>query len=96
MTNNYNVPQGKFSLGGIVITPAADEKLPPLDISRCLLRHCRGDWGDVSAENRDRNESAVRNRNGIFSVYHDRNGVVFWIITEADRSVTTVLLPDDY
>jgi hypothetical protein len=96
MTNSYNVPQSRFALGKIVITSTADEKLPPLNISRALMRHCQGDWGDVSDEDRDRNESALWEVGILHSVYHDRNGVVFWVITEADRSVTTVLLPDDY
>jgi hypothetical protein len=96
MTNSYNVPLSKFALGKIVITSAADEKVPPLDVSKAVMRHSLGDWGDVSAEDRDRNESALWEAGRLHSVHHARNGLVFWIITEADRSVTTVLLPDDY
>ena len=96
MTNNYDVPHGKFSLGGIVITPAADDKLPPLDISQALLRHGRGDWGDVNDEERAANNWAVLSWGRMCSIYKDRNGTAFWVITEADRSTTTVLLPDDY
>jgi hypothetical protein len=96
MTNIHNVPQSKFTLGGIVITPAADLKLPPLDISRALMRHCLCDWGDVSDDEKAANGRALQDGLRLLSVYHDRNGVVFWVITEADRSTTTVLLPDDY
>ena len=66
------------------------------EIGTALVRHARGDWGDVSTEDRDANESALWDGNRLFSVYHDRNGVKFWIITEADRNTTTVLLPSDY
>ena len=96
MTNIYRVPQPKFPLGELYVTAAVDKTLAPEDIQTALVRHARGDWGDLNTEDRDRNESALCEAGGFHSVYHDRNGVTFWIITEADRSVTTVLLPDDY
>jgi hypothetical protein len=96
MSKIFCVPQSKFPLGEIVITAAADLKLPPLDISPALMFHCRGEWGDVSNDDRAANERALQDGSRLMSVYHARNGVVFWVITEADRSVTTVLLPDDY
>ena len=95
MTDN-SIPLPKFSLGRIVMTESATQTLPHNDIATALLRHARGDWGDVCAEDKNANESALLEASRLHSVYHDSNGVTFWIITEADRSVTTVLLPDDY
>jgi hypothetical protein len=96
MTNIYTVPQPKFSLGELYITAAVDKTLAPEEIQTALVRHARGDWGDVSADDRDENESALGEARRLMSVYRDSKGVEFWIITEADRNVTTVLLPDDY
>ena len=55
-----------------------------------------GDFGDVSEEDWELNEEAVDTGDRILSAYHDRNGVKFWIITEWDRSATTILLPSEY
>jgi len=96
MTNSYTAPLPKFSLGRIVMTQSVSEMLRLNDIATALLRHARGDWGDVCAEDRDANQSALWDGTRLFSVYHDRKGVKFWIMTEADRNTTTVLLPDDY
>jgi hypothetical protein len=86
----------KFPPGRPVSTPGALETLNPEDIYKCLLRHVQGDWGDLSEEDRQENELSLREGFRLFSVYHDRNGTKFWIITEADRSVTTILLPSEY
>lgn len=86
----------KFKLGSTFITPPARDTLVPADVVTALTRHAAGDWGDVCPDDRAENEFAVTRRLRLFSVYHDSNGTKFWIITEADRSVTTVLLPDDY
>ena len=96
MTNIYTVAQPKFSLGELYITAAVDKTLAPEEIQTALVRHARGDWGDVSDDDRDENESALWEARRLMSVYRDTKDVEFWIITEADRSVTTVLLPDDY
>ena len=96
MTNCYTAPLPKFSLGRIVMTQSVSQTLSLHEIGTALLRHAQGDWGDVCAEDRDANESALWDGNRLFSVYHDRKGVKFWIITEADRNTTTVLLPHDY
>jgi hypothetical protein len=96
MTDRYNAPVPKFSLGRIVMTESATQTLLHNDIATALLRHARGDWGDVCTEDRDANESALWDGLRLFSVYHDRKGVKFWIMTEADRNTTTVLLPHDY
>ena len=86
----------KFPLGQVVITPASDQALQPLDVYTAIKRHQRGDWGDISEEDRAENELSLREGFRLFSVYHSEAGVKFWVITEADRSVTTVLLPSDY
>lgn len=83
-------------LGRTVITPAALATLNPDDVVASLARHARGDWGDISPEDRKENEYSVLRRLRLLSAYSDRNGTRFWVITEADRSATTVLLPDDY
>jgi hypothetical protein len=85
-----------FPLGQVVITANARDKLHPADIPLALARHTRGDWGDVDDHDRRENEISVNQRLRLFSVYHDRNKTKFWIITEADRSATTILLPEDY
>lgn len=86
----------KFPLGQLVTTPAALESVDPEDMRNCLARHAAADWGDLCAEDRAENEIALQNELRIFSVYRDRKGVKFWIITEADRSSTCILLPTDY
>lgn len=86
----------QFSLGQTVITRGALETLHPDDVGDALRRHERGDWGDVSAADRAENELSLKNDFRLLSSYRDRTGTVFWIITECDRSATTVLLPEDY
>jgi hypothetical protein len=96
MTDSYRVPLPRFSLGRIVMAESVSQTLSLHDIATALLRHAQGDWGDACVEDRDANESALWEASRLHSVYHDRKGVRFWIITEADRNTTTVLLPDDY
>ncbi len=86
----------KFPLGQTLITPNALSRLDAADVQLALGRHVRGDWGDCGPEDRRENEYALPRHLRLLSVYHDRNGRKFWIITEADRSATTVLMPDDY
>ena len=85
-----------FKLGQTLITPNARDTLNPEDVRAALQRHARCDWGDCSEDDAVENEFALDKYLRLFSVYHDRNGVKFWIITEADRQVTTILLPEDY
>ena len=86
----------KFELGHMCITPAALNILHPEDVYAAFRRHAIGDWGDVCEEDRAENEFSLDKHLRLLSVYRDRNGRKFWIITEADRSATTVLLPEDY
>jgi len=85
-----------FALGQIVATPNALQQLSQSDILAGLQRHQVGDWGDVSAEDRQANDRASIDGTRLFSVYQSEAGTKFWIITEADRSATTVLMPEDY
>ncbi len=86
----------KFALGQIVATPNALSAIPNPEIQSALSRHLSGDWGDVCAEDRAANEQALLESTRLFSVYRTSAGTKFWIITEADRSLTTILLPEDY
>ncbi len=86
----------KFPLGRLMATPNAVHTVPNDDIQCALLRHHHGDWGDVCPEDHASNELALVEGSRLFSVYHTLSGVKFWIITEWDRSVTTILLPEDY
>ena len=94
--SDKNVPIALFRLGRIVATPNALGKLSHPDIFQALQRHQAGDWGDVDEEDRQANDRALTEGTRLFSVYHAANGVKFWVITEADRSATTFLLPEDY
>lgn len=94
--NSVNTQQKSFSLGQVVITPSARDELHPDDVAQSLVRHARGDWGDCGKADAAENELSLREGFRLFSVYHDRSGTKFWIITEADRKVTTILLPEDY
>ena len=89
-------PIAKFRLCKIVSTPNALSQLTQDDILLAIQRHQAGDWGDVGAHDRAANDQALVEGTRILSVYHAANGTKFWLITEADRSVTTILLPEDY
>ena len=86
----------KFRLGHIVATPNALSQLTPEDITRAIGRHQSGDWGDVCDEDRQENDLSLQKGFRLLSVYQSGQGVKFWLITEADRSATTVLMPEDY
>jgi hypothetical protein len=87
---------GKFQLGRVVITQNALDKLFEESVQVALGRHAACDWGDLDEEDKQSNDGAVVHGFRILSAYQDKNNVKFWIITEANRSVTTVLLPEDY
>ena len=79
-----------------MITPGATSALESSEVFNALRRHSSGDWGDVDEHDHKENELSVSHNMRIFSVYHTSIGQKFWIITEADRSYTTVLLPEEY
>ncbi|MEZ6063689.1 MAG: hypothetical protein R3C19_25350 [Planctomycetaceae bacterium] len=85
-----------FELGSTVITPAALDRLPAAEVQSALARHVTGDWGDLDDDDLAANAAAIADGSRIFSVYHASDGTKFYVITEADRSSTCVLLPEDY
>jgi hypothetical protein len=87
---------GLFSLGEVVATPGVLVDVNETEISTALARHSMGDWGDLCQEDIDENNRALREGSRLFSSYQSSQQVKFWIITEWDRSVTTVLLPSEY
>ena len=95
MSANH-VPVALFRLGRIVTTPAALGRLSHDDILAGIQRHQAGDWGDLCEEDKRENQFALEKGFRLFSTYLAVNGVKFYVITEADRSVTTILLPEDY
>jgi hypothetical protein len=85
-------------LGRLLSTPAALQTMDeaqqlPLDL---FMRHQRGDWGEVGNDDKQANEQALENGERLLSAYRLKTGVKVWVITEADRSATTILLPDEY
>ncbi len=85
-----------FPMGRLCATPGALEAVSPEDIAVALDRHLKCDWGDVCEADKHYNNEALRDGDRLLSAYHTSEGQKFWIITEADRSATTVLLPDEY
>jgi hypothetical protein len=85
-----------FPLGKLVATPAAMQAVPLEVIIGALVRHGRGDWGNVGAEDWEANQQALKNGGRLVSAYYTKDSGKFLIITEADRSLTTVLLPEEY
>ena len=88
--------EAMFPHGLLVCTANASRTIAANEITAALTRHLHGDWGDVGKEDWAENDWSLKNGFRLFSVYHTSSGVKFWIITEADRSATTVLLPTDY
>lgn len=88
----------KFPLGKTVITRGADEAFAKTgdDPAIYLRRHHGADWGELSQEDVEVNEDGLKNEGRLMSVYRIKDGTKIWVITEWDRSVTTILLPDEY
>jgi len=89
-------PRPRFPLGEVVLTGNALRTIPAAEMQAGLARHAAGDWGELCDEDRLENERAAVAGGRLLSVYRSQAGVRFWIITEGDRSVTTLLLPQDY
>jgi hypothetical protein len=83
-------------IGRTVITRSAQSSLSEIDIEVALMRHARGDWGIVDDHDRAVNDHAFEIGERLVSVFRSEAGERFYVITEWDRSVTTVLLPEDY
>jgi hypothetical protein len=91
-------PKPLFDLGQVVGTPGAlaalkEAEQHPVEL---LARHVVGDWGDLPEEDKEENELSVKEGFRILSAYKLQSGVKIWVITEADRSATTILLPEEY
>ena len=90
----------KFDTGQVVCTTNLQNKVGEDNmssvVSRALARHISGDWGDLSEEDKKSNDKALKDGERIMSAYNTENNIRIWVITEWDRSVTTVLLPEDY
>ena len=85
-----------FELGRVLITPGAEDLLPPDQIDRALARHAVGDWGELCGEDVQLNNKALQTGDRLLSAYRTSDGDKFWIITEAEREYTTILLPSEY
>jgi hypothetical protein len=96
MNNVISPFEGVFATGRVFATPGAREKIPAGELIAAILRHAQGDWGEVCPEDWQANEEALAGGARLLSAYVSRTGEKFWIITEADRSSTTMLLPDEY
>ena len=88
--------EAKFPLGRTVITANAATMLTQQDIERGLTRHATGDWGDMDESDGQENDRALQIGCRLLSAYRSAGGIRFWIITEASREATTILLPEDY
>ena len=93
------VSQQRFSPGQVVVTAGIDELVRQgrLNPAPYLRRHLHGDWGDLSDNDRRLNDAALKSgEDRLFSSYQVTRDLKLWIITEWDRSVTTLLLPSEY
>jgi len=88
----------RFTLGRTFITPGAEEalQLAGQTATQFLRRHISGDWGELSEEDVQENELSLEQGFRLLSCYQTTKGERIWIITEADRSATTILLPIEY
>lgn len=90
----------RFELGRVAQTRGVANEVPTIEVLIALARHVRGDWGDMDAEDCQANEDALLHGGRVLSAYwlsvDAENQVRVYIITEADRSATTVLLPEEY
>lgn len=93
---SVSVVNPRFHPGRLMITRNAKDILLRSEINAAMERHLHCDWGDVCDVDGKLNDEALHSGDRLFSVYHTSEGVKFWIITESDRSATTVLLPSDY
>ena len=94
----YGGAPGRFTLGQILATPGALKALEEAGErpATLLRRHITGDWGEVCEDDRQENEASLINGWRLLSAYTLGTGPKLWIITEADRSSTTLLLPSEY
>jgi len=87
--------QNVLPLRKTVITPDARRSLHPEDVQAALKRHAQGDW-KVCLERDEESGLSFQEDFQLLSAYRDRNQMAFWVITETDRNVTTILLPEEF
>lgn len=85
----------KFELGTIVVTEGVQNRISEADQMLALNRHAYCDWGDVPEDDRTANENGLIYGERLFSIFRNPAGTVFWVITEAERTATTLLLPGE-
>lgn len=90
------VHNSKFRVGQVVITQGAATEVCSDEVFRGLVRHMSEDWGELDEFDWKQNDEALEYGGRILSRYVSGDGVIFWIITEYDRSLTTILLPAEY
>ena len=86
----------RFTLGRLAITQGALDALTGEDIANAIKRHATGEWGELDKHDREMNDQALKKGGRILSQYRSEADEKFWVITEADRSATTILLPSEY
>jgi len=97
------MPDQLFPLGRIVMTANLQYRLQEAnpeswekELHQIITRHASGDWGDLDQEDKRENQLSLERGFRIFSAYNTAKDIRVWVITEADRSCTTALLPQDY
>jgi hypothetical protein len=88
----------RFRVGWMILSPGALVVLLEAqeDPKALVQRHMAGDWGDVGPADWAENEYAMKHGERLFSVYHTRHGRKLWVVTEANRYATTILVPDEH
>ena len=86
----------RFSLGKVFMTRGVMKRVPAIEALNAFTRHASCDWGDADKFDWEQNNLALKEGTRLLSVYAISNGLRLWIITERDRSMTTLLLPEEY
>ena len=89
--NPFPLGEGVATKGAVAAMAAANQSPLPF-----LLRHARGDWGEMCGDDWALNDESIESGDRLHSAYRTSLGIRIWVITESDRSVTTLLLPDEY
>lgn len=90
------LPEPSFQIGRLYITPGVLRRVSHIELDSRLSQHRRCDWGDLCDADKKRNDWALKKGGRLFSAYCCSSNTRIWIITEADRSATTILLPEEY
>ncbi len=86
----------RFPLGKIDMTRGVMNSVPAIEVWHAVMRHAECDWGEVGKDDWQSNDAALKDDARLLSAYRASNAKRFWIITEWDRSITTILLPEEY